>query len=134
LKELTGQGIRLGVLSNATPEILNAGVGNSGLEGVFQHVLSTDRLKTYKPDPRAYRMGVDALEMTREEIAFVASAGWDAAGAKWFGYPMFWANRLNSPNEELGPAPGAVGPDFTGLAGFVKSWGPGAAPEGAITG
>ena len=56
---------------------------------MFEQVLSSDRAKTYKPDPRAYQLGVDALQVKREEILFVAFAGWDAAGAKLFGYPTF---------------------------------------------
>ena len=54
-------GIRIAFLSNITQKMLEAGIHNSGLEGVFEHVLSTDRVKVYKPDPRAYQMGVDAF-------------------------------------------------------------------------
>ena len=36
---------------------------------------------------RAERMG-----LRRDEIAFAAFGGWDAAGAKSFGYPTFWGN------------------------------------------
>jgi 2-haloacid dehalogenase len=87
LGELRRGGLRLALLSNTTPEILREGIENSGLQGAFDHVLSTDRLKTYKPDPRTYRMGVDAFALDRSEISFVAFAGWDAAGAGWFGFP-----------------------------------------------
>jgi hypothetical protein len=41
----------------------------------------------------AYRLGTDALALDADEILFVAFAGWDVAGAKWFGYPTFWNNR-----------------------------------------
>jgi 2-haloacid dehalogenase len=119
LKSLKEAGIRLAFLSNATPTILEAGIENSGLQGLFEHVLSTDRIRTYKPDPRAYQMAVDALGLKREEIAFAAFAGWDAAGAKWFGYPTFWVNRLNAPIEELGVAPDATGRSLADLAAFV---------------
>jgi len=105
LHSLKDSGLRLGMLSNATTTILEAGIRNSGLTGLFEHVLSTDTLETYKPDPRAYQMAVDAFGVGREEIAFVAFAGWDVAGAKWFGYPTFWVNRPNAPLEELGVSP-----------------------------
>ncbi len=121
LQTLKSAGIRLAFLSNATPKILDAGIKNSGLEGVFEHVLSTDRIKTYKPDPRAYQMAIDAFRLKREEILFVAFAGWDAAGAKSFGYPTFWVNRLNLPAEELGVVPDGVGKNLTDLVGFVKA-------------
>jgi 2-haloacid dehalogenase len=72
-----------------------------------------------KPDPRAYQMGVDAFGMAKEEIAFAAFAGWDAAGAKRFGYPTFWVNRANAPLEELGVAPDGTGTGLADLAAFV---------------
>lgn len=119
LKSLKNAGIRLALLSNATPGILHAGIKNSGLEGLFEHVLSTDRIRSYKPDPQAYQMAVDAFGMKREEIGFAAFAGWDVAGAKWFGYPTFWVNRLGSPVEELRAAPDAVVRDVAGLASLL---------------
>lgn len=121
LQSLKGAGIRLAFLSNATSKILDAGIRNSGLDGVFEHVLSTDEVKTYKPDPRAYQMAVDAFNLKREEILFVPFAGWDAAGAKSFGYTTFWVNRLNLPVERLGVLPDAIGQNLADLAGFVKA-------------
>jgi 2-haloacid dehalogenase len=46
-------------------------------------------------------MAVDAPKLRREEILFAAFGGWDAAGAKAFGFPTFWVNRMGSPLEEL---------------------------------
>jgi 2-haloacid dehalogenase len=64
-------------------------------------------------------MGVDAFKLKKEEIAFAAFAGWDAAGAKWFGYPTFWVNRLNAPVEELGAMPDGIGSGLGDLAKFA---------------
>jgi 2-haloacid dehalogenase len=86
---------------------------------VFEHVLSTDLVKTYKPDPRAYQLGIDALGLPREQIVFAAFAGWDAAGAKTFGYPTYWVNRLGLPPEELGILPDGTGANLTDLAALV---------------
>lgn len=120
LRALKESGLRLVFLSNMTTEMLEAGVRNSGLEGLFEHVLSTDRVRAHKPDPRAYQMAIDTLKLGREEIVFAAFAGWDVAGAKWFGYPTFWVNRANAPAEELGVAPDATGYDLTNLVSFVR--------------
>jgi len=92
LQQLKNAGIRMAFLSNLTETMLEAAVKNSALEGFFEPHLSTDRVKAFKPDPRAYRMGLDAFKLEREEIAFAAFGGWDACGAKWFGYPTFWIN------------------------------------------
>jgi 2-haloacid dehalogenase len=101
LHALKAKGIKLAFLSNMTADMLNSGLANSGLEGVLDHVLSTDGIRTYKPDPRAYQLGVDAFKFPKEQIMFVAFAGWDAAGAQWFGYPTLWINRLNAEPEIL---------------------------------
>jgi 2-haloacid dehalogenase len=47
-------------------------------------------------------MAVDAQKLRRDEIVFGAFAGWDAAGAKAFGYPTFWVNLMKQPVKELG--------------------------------
>jgi FMN phosphatase YigB (HAD superfamily) len=57
IQALSAAGIRLGFLSNLT----EANIKNAGLEGRFEQLLSTDRVQAYKPDPRAYQMGIDAL-------------------------------------------------------------------------
>ena len=121
LQSLKGMGIRLAPLSNLTPAILNASIKNSGLEGIFDQVLSTDRIETYKPDPRAYQMAIDAFKLKREEILFIPSSGWDAAGAKSFGYIAYWVNRLNLPVERLGVSPDGVGNNLNDLVSFVKA-------------
>jgi 2-haloacid dehalogenase len=121
LRSLKEAGVRLAFLSNMTAKMLEAGIKNADLQGMFEHVLSTDQVRAYKPDPRAYQMGIDALKLAREEILFASFAGWDAAGARWFGYPTFWVNSLNLPGEELGVRPDGVGRDLTALVSFVKA-------------
>jgi 2-haloacid dehalogenase len=101
-----------------TPKMLDARIRNSGLENLFDHVLSTDRVQVYKPDPRAYQMAIEAFRLRPPEIAFAAFAGWDAAGAKSFGYRTFWVNRQNQPVEELGYAPDAIGATLNDLVTY----------------
>jgi 2-haloacid dehalogenase len=119
LHALKDAGIRLGFLSNVSQQVLQAGIRNSGLDNIFEYVLSTDQVKAFKPDPRAYQMGLDAFRLEREEIAFAAFAGWDTAGARSFGYPTFWVNRQGQPQEELGFMADAVGTDMNDLTKFV---------------
>ena len=119
LQQLKNAGIRMAFLSNLTEAMLDSAVKNSGLEGYFEPHLSTDRVKAFKPDPRAYRMGLDAFKLRKEEIAFAAFAGWDACGAKWFGYPTFWVKRMSTPVEELGVMPDGMGSGLQDLVNFV---------------
>jgi 2-haloacid dehalogenase len=119
LPALKKAGLRLALLSNMTARMLQANAKRSGIEGLFDQVISSDELGSYKPSPKAYRLALDRLQLPREEILFAPFAGWDAAGGKWFGFPTFWVNRLDSTAEELGTAPDAVGRDLHALAVHV---------------
>jgi len=119
LTRLKTAGVKLVFLSNFTAEMLDTAVKNSGLEGTFEPHLSTDLVEAYKPDPRAYAMAPRALDLSREEIAFVAFAGWDVAGAKWFGYRTYWANRAGALPDALDATADATATDLSGLDSFI---------------
>lgn len=119
LANLKKSGFRLAFLSNFTSAMLDANIRHSGLEGIFEHALSTDSVKTYKPDPVAYQLGVDAFKLKREEILFASFGGWDAAGAKLFGFPTYWVNRQKLPMERLGAIPDGSGETVSELVRFL---------------
>jgi 2-haloacid dehalogenase len=119
LRSMRNAGIRLAYVSNLTPEILTRLSDAAGITDLFEHRLSTDLVKAFKPDPRAYQMAEKAFGLPRDKILFAAFGGWDAAGAKSFGLSTFWVNRLDAPVEELGVRPDAVGSDLVELAKFV---------------
>lgn len=106
LEKLAGQ--PRAILSNGSPAMLEAVVRHNRLEGSFDHVLSVDELKVYKPYPTVYQLAVDRLGLAKEDIGFVSSNGWDVAGAKAFGFTVFWLNRAGAPVEELGVQPDAI--------------------------
>ena len=80
-----------------------------------------DEVKTYKPDPASYRMAMDSFNLAKEEILFVPFAGWDAAGAKSFGYRTFWVNRAKAPAERLGQNPDGEGSNLNDLAAWLTA-------------
>ena len=96
------------ILSNGSPAMLAAAVAASGLGAMLDHVISVDRVKTYKPSPRVYALGPEALGIPAGELLFVSSNGWDVAGAKTFGYQVAWCNRTGAPEEELGVRPDLI--------------------------
>jgi len=96
------------VLSNGSPTMLAAAVASSGLARYLDHVISVDAVRTYKPSPLVYALGPGALGIPAGELLFVSSNGWDAAGAKAFGYQVAWCNRTDAPEEELGVRPDVV--------------------------
>ena len=115
-------GLRLAPLANYSPDMLDPLLEQAGLSGAFDARISTDAARTFKPDPRAYALGVSTLGLPREQIAFAAFGGWDAAGARWFGFPTFWVNRLGLPSEALPPGYDATGPSLAELGSFVRGW------------
>jgi 2-haloacid dehalogenase len=96
------------ILSNGSPAMLAAAVAASGLGAMLDHVISVDRVKTYKPSPRVYALGPETLGVPAGELLFVSSNGWDVAGAKAFGYQVAWCNRTGAPEEELGVRPDLI--------------------------
>jgi len=121
LTELRQAGLRLALLTNLSPRMLDALLDHAGLTEIFETRSSTDAVQSYKPDPRAYQLGVDALRLDRAQIGFVASAGWDAAGARAFGYPTLWINRPGLPMEEVGARPDAIGTTLRDAVAFVRA-------------
>jgi 2-haloacid dehalogenase len=107
----------LAILSNGHPEMLDAVVDHNQLRPLFRGgVLSVHPAKRFKPDPSVYRIAEEALGVTRSLIGFVSSNGWDAAGAKSFGFRVYWVNRAGAPVERLGVRPDATVRDLGELA------------------
>ena len=119
LRRLRAADVRVITLANFSPSMLRANAENAGLTSLFDALVSTDANRTYKPDPRAYQLGVDRLQLEKRDIVFAAFGGWDAAGAKLFGYPTVWVNRFNQPGEELGIHPDRTVTNLKGLLDFV---------------
>ncbi len=88
--------------------MLDAAVKHAGLSVHLDAVLSVDQIKIYKPDPRVYQLAVSHLGVVKAEVGFVSSNYWDAAGAKSFGFKVFWINRSGAQPDALGAAPDAV--------------------------
>jgi len=57
--------------------------------------------------------------LKKGEIVFAAFGGWDAYGAKNFGYNTYWVNRFNLPIEQLGIEADRTSNDIAGLVDFV---------------
>jgi len=108
LETLGQHGRRLAILTNGSPDMIEPLVAHHGLGQVFTAVLSADELRFYKPSPRIYARAVQRLEAPADAIGFVSSNSWDAAGAKAFGFRVFWINRHGAPVERLGFPPDGV--------------------------
>jgi 2-haloacid dehalogenase len=121
LAALKREKLRLAILSNGSPAMLRPLVKNAGLREAFRAVISVDRLRIYKPAPAVYRLAVQKLGVPKASIGFVSSNGWDACGAKAFGFTTFWVNRSAAPLDALGPVPDHVLKDLRGLPAAIRS-------------
>ena len=115
LKELHA---KRAILSNGSPDMLLPLVKHSGLE--FDAVLSVDALEVFKPAPQVYELAVRRLSVAKERICFVSSNGWDAQGAKSYGFSVCWINRLKAPLDRLGFKPDAILTSFGDLAAIAR--------------
>lgn len=110
----------LAILSNGHPDMLNAVVDHNGLRERFRGgVLSVHPAKVFKPAPSVYRLAEEQLGVPRSMMGFVSSNGWDAAGAKAFGFRAFWVNRAAAPVERLGVRPDEIVRDLAEVAELV---------------
>ena len=88
------RGRKLAILSNGSPDMLNALVANSGLDSVLDAVISIDAGKIFKPAPDAYSLIESVLGAAPAQVLFVSSNPWDAVGAKAFGLNVAWIERV----------------------------------------
>jgi len=117
LEVLRAGGVRLAILSNLSEQTLWANLRAGGVDDLFEFVLSTDRVRQFKPSPRAYDQAVSAFRVPAYEIGFAASASWDASGATWFGFPTVWVNRSHQPADH---AHTAAILESSGMDGILK--------------
>lgn len=101
LKELRRRGYKIITISNFSKEMLIANAKAAGITNAVDIFISTEENLSYKPSPRAYALPVERYGMKKRNIVFVAFGGWDAYGAKSYGYKTIWVNRFKVPQEKL---------------------------------
>lgn len=102
------KGGRMAVLSNGDRAMLEPALKHNRLDAYFEQLISAERVAIYKPSPKVYELGEQALGLRSQQMMFVSSNAWDAAGAKAFGYFVCWVNRGGGPMERLGFEPDRV--------------------------
>ena len=105
LKKLKDQGKSTAILSNGSRQMLATVVESNGLKPHLDQVVTVEDVKLFKTSPQSYQLLLDAFNLPKEDILFVSSNAWDAVGASWFGFDVFWVNRQGLPFEEIGNKP-----------------------------
>lgn len=121
LREMKAAGLTLGVLTNADPEMIAVSLRSAGMTNLFDVVLSADQARSFKTTAAVYDLGPAAFACAARRILFVSSNGWDAIGARWYGYTTFWINRHGAPLEELGTEPDFTGTQLTDVLAVARA-------------
>ena len=93
LKTLKEKKLKLAILSNGTPALLNELVKNNNLDNIFDDLFSIEQVRIYKPDFKVYDMPVQKYRIEKNEIAFLSANTWDVSGGGNYGYQSIWVNR-----------------------------------------
>ena len=101
LENLKKKDIKLSILSNGTPELLNTLVVSNKFDTIFDDIFSIEEVKIYKPDSTVYDLPVNKYKIKPNEIIFLSANTWDVSGAGNYGYNSVWVNRNNTVFDNL---------------------------------
>ena len=113
LAVLKANGMNTAILSNGSPDMLNAAVTSAGIGADLDAVLSVEDVGVYKPHDKVYDLVAQRFDCPRQEVLFISSNGWDAAGAAGYGFQTAWVNRANDPVDRLYATPHHILTDLT---------------------
>jgi 2-haloacid dehalogenase len=121
LDALKKQGLKLAILSNGEPKMLEAVVNSAGIRNLLDDTISVEDVKIFKPSPRVYNLGAERMKVANAELGFISANSWDINGAASAGLNTFWIQRTASEvPEELGFQAGAVVKAITDLPPLLR--------------
>ncbi len=101
LKNLKKKEMKLSILSNGTPELLNELVASNKLDAIFDDIFSIEEAGIYKPNSKVYDLPVNKYKIKPNEIIFLSANTWDVSGGGNYGYNSVWVNRNNTVFDNL---------------------------------
>ena len=96
LKILKKKNLKLAILSNGTPSLLNELVKSNNLDNLFDDLFSIEEVGIYKPDSNVYELPIKKYQIAKNEVAFLSANTWDVSGGGNYGYQSIWVNRNNN--------------------------------------
>jgi len=115
LAALKSAGKATAILSNGSPDMLSGAVDSAGLGELLDDVLSVESVGIFKPSARVYDMVGQRFGASPDQVLFVSSNGWDAAGAAAYGFRTVWVNRAGEPVDRLPGRPETILTDLTDI-------------------
>ena len=119
LSTLKQRGLKTGILSNGSPQMLQGAVKSAGLLELLDATLSVEDVAVFKPHDTVYDLVEQHFDCARADVLFVSSNGWDAAGAAGYGFQTVWVNRASEPVDRLYATPHHIRPDLTSIPELV---------------
>jgi len=119
LQTLKAAGLNTAILSNGSPDMLDGAVHSAGIETLLDDNLSVQSVGIFKPDSRVYDLVGQRFGCAKDEVLFVSSNGWDAAGATGYGFTTAWVNRSGEPMDRMPWKPKHVLNDLTDIPKIV---------------
>ena len=101
LENLKKKEMKLSILSNGTPELLNELVVSNKLDKIFDDIFSIEEVGIYKPDSKVYDLPINKYKIKPNEIIFLSANTWDVSGGGNYGYNSVWVNRNNTVFDNL---------------------------------
>ena len=101
LENLKKKEMKLSILSNGTPGLLNELVTSNKLGAIFDDIFSIEEVRIYKPDSKVYDLPVNKYKIKPNEIIFLSANTWDVSGGGNYGYNSVWVNRNNAVFDNL---------------------------------
>lgn len=102
LKDLRSQGIKTGIITNITPELLESQkkkVAALGIEDLFDTIIYSAEFGVHKPDRRIFDHGASALGVANEQCLFVGDDPHsDVAGALGADMEVVWLSPFADDN------------------------------------
>jgi 2-haloacid dehalogenase len=115
LSRLRSAGFPLATLTNSSPDMARAQLAHAGILDLFEHVLSVEEVRRYKPAVEPYHMAAERLGVPPSEIRMVAAHDWDVWGAMQAGCAAAYVARTDVPFV-VGQPPDLVGTDLSAVA------------------
>jgi 2-haloacid dehalogenase len=97
VRALTARGLRLVTMSNGAAAVAEKLLGDAGLCGEFESVLTVEDAGVWKPHPGAYGYVERACGVAARDLLMVAVHPWDLDGAARAGLRTAWIDRTGAP-------------------------------------
>ena len=101
LKTLKTRKLKLAILSNGTPSLLNELVVNNQIDNFFDDIFSIEDVGIYKPASKVYNIPLKKYNIEKKQILFLSANTWDVSGGGNYGFTSVWVNRNKNVFDKL---------------------------------